>query len=105
MFGAAEVVPVSDLTDWERRQLDDLGRYLAQEDPRLAASLSRPVPAPRRRLPAPGAVGWAMLCLGLPLLLCGAVLGIAGMTVVAFLMLATCWIPFAVRRARRAGFS
>jgi type VI protein secretion system component VasF len=93
------VVSVTELTDWERRRLDALGRQLAKEDPRLAARLTGSVRADRR--PAAAAVGWAMLGVGVVLLVCGAVLGVASTIVMAVFLLSTSWVVLAL--ARRTG--
>ena len=86
------VFAVSGLTDWERHRLADLERQLAQEDPELAARLSRPVDA-HPSWARPG-TGWLMIVAGAVLLLCGTALNDASVTVTGVLVLSCCWVPF-----------
>ena len=81
---------MTELTDWERRRLDALGRQLATEDPRLAARLTGSVRA--RRAPPGAGVRWAMFGVGAVLLLCGLTLGFASAIAMAVLLLSTCWV-------------
>ena len=79
-------------TDWERHRMADLERQLVQEDPELAALLSPPVdthPFWARR-----GIGWLMIVVGAVLLLCGANLEDASITVSGVLVLSVCWVPF-----------
>jgi hypothetical protein len=86
------VFAVSGLTDWERHRLADLERQLAQEDPELAARLSRPVNA--RTSWARRGIGRLMIVVGAVLLLGGAALEDASVTGSGVLVLSCCWVPF-----------
>ena len=92
----AEVISVTELTDWERRRLDALERQLAKEDPRLAARLTASVRT--GRTPPGATVRWAMFGVGAVLLLCGLILGFATPIVMAVLLLSTCWVLTPPRR-------
>ena len=93
---------MTELTDWERRRLDALGRHLAADDPRLAAQLTGSV---RVRSTLPGAaLCWAMLGVGAVLFLCGLILGFASTIAMAVLLLSTCWVLLLARRTRGGRF-
>ena len=81
---------MTELTDWERRRLDALERQLAEEDPRLAARLTRSARA--RRTPPRAEVRWAIFGVGAVLVLCGLILGFASTILMAVLLLSTCWV-------------
>ena len=81
---------MTELTDWERRRLDALGRQLAEEDQRLAARLTGSVRA--RRTPRRVEVRWAMSGVGVVVVLCGVILGFASTIVMAVLLLFICWL-------------
>lgn len=77
------------LNEAERRELDEIGCWLAAEDPVLAQHLSAPPPrAPGRERSRGWAFGWSMLVVGLVLLIPGAVLHTAPLLITGlFLMM------------------
>ena len=83
---------MSGLTDWERHRLSGLERQLTQEDPRLAARLSRP--ADVRPVWARRWIGWLLIVVGLVLTLGGSALKDASVTVSGLVVLGGCWVPF-----------
>jgi len=75
----------------ERRDLNELGRRLAAQDPSLAEQLSGP--APRRRDVWASRIGSVMMVLGLVMPASGFLFDSSGVGAFGVVMLLTCWMP------------